>query len=163
MVSYYNHPFTMYQKSSNFTTYPSAATWYPSNYHSPNGTQLFPNGETASQQVYYSHMLHQPDWIPHESHASATQSGYLQTPLGIMNSHHHNVHDSATEVFQNIPSPAITVSGSEMSSPCIPAASASPQTPNRPTTSKSPYEWMKKTSYQSQPNPGKCGINRQYK
>lgn len=67
--------------------------------------------------------------------------------------HHHGILEHNSEAIQSIPSPPITISGSEVSSPCIPASSSSPQTPVRPATSKSPYEWMKKSSYQ--PNPGK--------
>ncbi|XP_054004521.1 homeobox protein CDX-1-like isoform X1 [Hylaeus anthracinus] len=71
------------------------------------------------------------------------------------------------------PSPPITVSGSEISNPGTPStppannnnsitvnnnnnsttANNNNTTPMRPTQIRSPYEWMKKTSYQSQPNP----------
>ncbi|XP_058120651.1 homeotic protein caudal [Anopheles ziemanni] len=78
--------------------------------------------------------------------------------------HHHSnnsagnnnnsAHDHLTDGLHSIPSPPITVSGSDMSSPGAPTGSASPQITPRPTPVKSPYEWMKKQSYQSQPNPG---------
>jgi homeobox protein CDX len=48
-----------------------------------------------------------------------------------------------------------------MSSPGAP--SSSPQIPSRPTPVKSPYEWMKKPSYQSQPNPGKTRTKDKYR
>ncbi|XP_035910785.1 homeotic protein caudal isoform X3 [Anopheles stephensi] len=66
-----------------------------------------------------------------------------------------NGHDHLTDGLHSIPSPPITVSGSDMSSPGAPTGSSSPQITPRPTPVKSPYEWMKKQSYQSQPNPGK--------
>ncbi|XP_035910784.1 homeotic protein caudal isoform X2 [Anopheles stephensi] len=65
-----------------------------------------------------------------------------------------NGHDHLTDGLHSIPSPPITVSGSDMSSPGAPTGSSSPQITPRPTPVKSPYEWMKKQSYQSQPNPG---------
>lgn len=70
------------------------------------------------------------------------------------------------------PSPPITVSGSEISNPGTPSTPPANNnnnslttnnnttnnnnntTPMRPAQVRSPYEWMKKTSYQSQPNPG---------
>lgn len=64
------------------------------------------------------------------------------------------------------PSPPITISGSEISSPGTPATppvnnnsvtvnnNNGSSTPIRPTQIRSPYEWMKKPSYQTQPNPG---------
>lgn len=58
------------------------------------------------------------------------------------------------------PSPPITVSGSEISSPGTPSTPPANNnnnvatTPVRPSQIRSPYEWMKKPSYQSQPNPG---------
>lgn len=156
MVSYYNHPLTMYQKGSNLSYSPSTP-WYP-NYH-PSNTQFLSNGESSPQQVYYSHVFHQPspDWITHESYTPSSQTNYLQPSFNLMN-HHHGILEHNNEAIQSIPSPPITISGSDVSSPCIPASSSSPLTPVRPATSKSPYEWMKKSSYQ--PNPGKLNMHR---
>lgn len=168
MVSYYNHSFSMYQKGANISYTPSTS-WYPTNYHAT-GAQFLPNGDTsATQQLYYSHVFHQPspDWPTHESFASAaaasnSQNGFLQSPLGIVNSHHaaaaaavSSVPEVNHNLIHSIPSPPITVAGSDIgSTPPVPASSASPQTNGRQTQSKSPYEWMKKSSYQSQPTPG---------
>lgn len=186
MVSYYNHSFSMYQKGANISYTPSTS-WYPPNYHAT-GAQFLPNGDSSAtpQQLYYSHVFHQPspDWATHESFAAAsnTQNGFLQSPLGIVNSHHAaaaaaSIGSTASEINHNlihtIPSPPITVAGSDIAStPPVPASSASPQSGigssggggngggggnnnnNRQSQSKSPYEWMKKSSYQSQPAPG---------
>ncbi|XP_063700977.1 homeotic protein caudal [Culicoides brevitarsis] len=159
MVSYYNHPLTMYQKGSNLSYSPSTP-WYP-NYH-PSNSQFLPNGESSPQQVYYSHVFHQPspDWITHENYSPSSQNNYLQPSFNLMN-HHHGILEHNNEAIQSIPSPPITVSGSEISSPCIPASSSSPQTPARPAATKSPYEWMKKSSYQ--PNPGKTRTKDKYR
>ncbi|XP_017759612.1 PREDICTED: homeobox protein CHOX-CAD-like [Eufriesea mexicana] len=81
------------------------------------------------------------------------------------------------------PSPPITVSGSEISNPGTPSTppannnnnTITPNnnnnnsnnnnntTPMRPTQIRSPYEWMKKTSYQTQPNPGKTRTKDKYR
>ncbi|XP_050077873.1 homeotic protein caudal isoform X2 [Anopheles maculipalpis] len=74
-----------------------------------------------------------------------------------------NGHDHLADGLHSIPSPPITVSGSDMSSPGAPTGSSSPQITPRPTPVKSPYEWMKKQSYQSQPNPGKTRTKDKYR
>ncbi|KAK2581824.1 hypothetical protein KPH14_002292 [Odynerus spinipes] len=75
-------------------------------------------------------------------------------------------------------SPPITVSGSELSSPGTPSTPPANNnnntistnnnkenntTPTRPGQIRSPYEWMKKPSYQSQPNPGKTRTKDKYR
>lgn len=76
-------------------------------------------------------------------------------------------------------SPPITVSGSELSSPGTPSTPPASSnnnntistnnnkenntTPTRPGQIRSPYEWMKKPSYQSQPNPGKTRTKDKYR
>jgi homeobox protein CDX len=70
------------------------------------------------------------------------------------NNNNNNANEHIPDGLQSIPSPPITVSGSDMSSPGAPNGSSSPQITTRPTPVKSPFEWMKKPSYQSQPNPG---------
>lgn len=178
MVSYYN-PLSMYKNHHNggsHLPYPgsaSAAAWYASNYHQPpNTAQFLGDAESHSQTVYYPHMFHQsasPDWAGHENYAAPPQSGSLLQgpgsgnhggPAGFLsinqatqngNNHNDHIHDG----LQSLPSPPITVSGSDMSSPGANNGSTSPHIHSRPTPVKSPYEWMKKPSYQSQPNPGK--------
>ena len=185
MVSYYNHPFAMYQKNHSsgsnlpYSASPSAA-WYSSNYHHqpPNAAQfLDPDGPPQHMYHHYApHMLPQPspDW-GHDNYTSSPQNGSLGTgsSSGLGNSpgaaaflslnqaasaqNGSNDHHHMNDAIPSLPSPPVTVhSGSDMSSPGAP--SSSPQIPSRPTPVKSPYEWMKKPSYQSQPNPGKISI-----
>lgn len=182
MVSYYNHPFAMYQKNhgagSNlpYTTSPSAPGWY-SNYHHqpPNTAQFLGETDGPAQPVYYPHhVFHQssPDWAGHENYAAPPQSGSLLQHPGAGNNglggpsgfltinqatQNGGNNEHINDGLQSLPSPPITVSGSDMSSPGAPNGSSSPHNPHnsRPTPVKSPYEWMKKPSYQSQPNPGK--------
>lgn len=71
--------------------------------------------------------------------------------------------DHLANGLHSIPSPPITVSGSDMSSPGALTGSSSPQITPRPTPVKSPFEWMKKQSYQSQPNPGKTRTKDKYR
>lgn len=65
--------------------------------------------------------------------------------------------NGSSGILQNIPTPPITIIGSDIPTPAssAPTASISPPTPVKTTQSKSPYEWMKKTTYQNQPAPGK--------
>jgi hypothetical protein len=183
MVSYYNHPFAMYQKNSGgsnlpYSPSPSAAAWYSTNYHHqpPNAAQFLGDSDGPPQPVYYPHhVFHQssPDWAGHENYAAPPQTGALLQgpgsvpgnnggPAGFLsinqatqNGNHANANEHISDGLQGLPSPPITVSGSDMSSPGAPNGSSSPQIHSRPTPVKSPYEWMKKPSYQSQPNPGK--------
>lgn len=181
MVSYYNHPFAMYQKNHSggsnlpYSSSPSAAAWYQaSGYHHqpPNAAQFLGDSDGPPQPVYYPHhVFHQssPDWAGHENYAAPPQSGsLLQGPgSGALNNggpflsinqatqNGSNNHEHINDGLQSLPSPPITVSGSDMSSPGAPNGSSSPHLHSRPTPVKSPYEWMKKPSYQSQPNPGK--------
>ncbi|XP_049534607.1 homeotic protein caudal [Anopheles darlingi] len=82
---------------------------------------------------------------------------------GSNNAGNNGHNDHLADGLHSIPSPPITVSGSDMSSPGAPTGSASPQITPRPTPVKSPYEWMKKQSYQSQPNPGKTRTKDKYR
>ncbi|CAO1314465.1 unnamed protein product [Diamesa serratosioi] len=188
MVSFYNHPFAMYQKnqsganlSSPYSASPSAA-WYSSNYHQP-PTGQFLGDSDAPPQYYPHHMFHQssPDWAGHENYAAPPQnstllhgsnghsggpgSGFLQ--INQSNQNHHpngNNNEHINDGLHSLPSPPITVSGSDMSSPSALNGASSPQiNSNRPTPVKSPYEWMKKPSYQNQPNPGKTRTKDKYR
>lgn len=174
MVSYYNHPLAMYQKNHNGGSHlpysTSAAAWYASNHQPPNPAQFFGDADSHSHPVYYPQMFHpssSPDWTGHDNYAAPPQtvshlqgpgSGNHGGPVGFLsvnqatqnlNNHNEHINDGL------LPSPPITVSGSDMSSPGANNGSTSPHIHSRPTPVKSPYEWMKKPSYQSQPNPGK--------
>lgn len=187
MVSYYNHPFAMYQKNhsggGNLPYSASPSAWYSSNYHHqpPNAAQFLDTDAPPQHMYHYPpHMLPpqpSPDW-GHDSYAtSPVQNGsLLQSAAGggggglgngaaaflSLNQAAQNGGNSEhiSDSLPNLPSPPATVhSGSDMSSPGATGPSSSPQISSRPTPVKSPYEWMKKPSYQSQPNPGKKKIS----
>ncbi len=185
MVSYYNHPFAMYQKNhsggGNLPYSASPSAWYSSNYHHqpPNAAQFLDADPPQHMYHYPPHMLPpqpSPDWVAHDNYASSSQNGSLlqnAPSVGVgsigsstgtaaflsLNQATQNGPNSADHISDGIPlpSPPATVhSGSDMSSPgATHGPSSSPQIPSRPTPVKSPFEWMKKPSYQSQPNPGK--------
>lgn len=175
----------MYQKNHNggshlpYATSPQAAAWYAaSNYHHqpPNTAQFLGDADSHSQPVYYPNMFHHssPDWVGHDNYAVPPQTGsllqgpgsgtnhggpagFLSINQAMQNGNNHNEH--INDGLQSMPSPPITVSGSDMSSPGANNGSTSPHLHSRPTPVKSPYEWMKKPSYQSQPNPGKKSLS----
>lgn len=119
----------------------SVHPWY-TGYH----PQPIPANEPQiwEQQVWHPH-------IPH-AHAHAFFPGndlseYMAQAPVMENNHNQVMH-----------SPPTPVSGSELSSPGGPSENISP--PNavqhvRPGHVRSPYEWIKRASYQNQPNPGK--------
>ena len=169
---------------SNLTYSASPSAWYSSNYHHhqpPNAAQFLDSDPPPPQHMYHypPHMLPpqpSPDW-GHDNYAPSPQNSALSAGSGLSSgpgsaaflslnqaaqngasNEHHHMSDS----LPNLPSPPATVhSNSDMSSPgaCGGGPSSSPQQQqqmsSRPTPVKSPYEWMKKPSYQSQPNPGK--------
>lgn len=97
------------------------------------------------------HAVFQPDWSPS---ASSEYMHHHQHGL-----HQHGLQDPLRDPLSTdpiLPSPPMTVSGSDMSSPSGGGTASPPQTGGRPLPARSPYEWMKKPSYQSQPNPGEC-------
>ncbi|XP_037042866.1 homeotic protein caudal isoform X2 [Bradysia coprophila] len=166
MVSYFPPP-TMYSKNHGSNLPYPAASWY-SNYH-PSNSQFISESEISHHQaaMYYSPHLFQssPDWA-HENFPGP-QNGLPPPGSGVglhhINQHHVHNSDHISEGLQNLPSPPVTVSGSEVSSPGITNESASPQTSLRPTSVKSPFEWMKKPSYQNQPNTGKTRTKDKYR
>jgi len=126
-----------------------AATWYapPAGYqHShhqvPPPLQQYPSCVQEEQQGtgtwhHHHHPMLQHEWSTHDFGNAA---GMLPT--------------SAALEDPQLPSPPITVSSSELSSPGAVGDSITSQLASRPVPVRSPYEWMKKPSYQSQPNPG---------
>lgn len=125
-----------------------------------------------------------PDWGGHDNFGSQQSSALLTSSMGPSAAHtgasHHgqstadgiggggHLDAMNADGMTNIPpSPPITVNSgcSEMSSPGIAnggggmggSDDASPHLtgiPSRPSTAKSPYEWMKKPSFHSHPQPG---------
>lgn len=160
MVSYYNaaamyrHQQAVSAQGAQFHHSGSPMhSWYPTGYHHQGGQ--VPPAPTPSycmqdeQQMWHHHSVFHQDYpeIPH--HGSGV-------PI------HHQQHQQMLESESQLPSPPITVSGSDMSSPGAPGGTISPPNPlTRPPPIRSPYEWIKKTSYQTQPNPGKILIKLQ--
>ena len=167
MVSYYN-PLSMYRHQQPTSApggppqfhHPSpAATWYgtPAGYQSshhhqvppPPPLQQYPNCVQDEQQGAWHHHHHhhmfQPEWASSGAPDFASPPGMLQN------------HQSLSTGLEDpqLPSPPITVSSSELSSPGAVGGSVTPpQHAARPISVRSPFEWMKKPSYQNQPNPG---------
>ncbi|XP_055548689.1 homeotic protein caudal [Wyeomyia smithii] len=180
MVSYYNH-FAMYPKNHGGNLpYSTASGWYTGNYqHQPPHPQFIGDGESSPQPMFYTHphAFHQasPDWSGHESFPTPPQTTLIPhgpSPGGLhlgsqgsvaSNTNHNHGGDHIGEGPHCMPSPPITVSGSDMSSPGAPNGLSSPQITSRPTPVKSPYEWIKKQSYQTQPNPGKTRTKDKYR
>lgn len=167
----------------------SPTAWYSSNYHHqpPNAAQFLDTDAPPQHMYHYPpHMLPpqpSPDWVSHDNYASSTQNGSLLQASGgggvglggigngpgsaaflslnQASQQNGGSNEHISDSIPNLPSPPATIhSGSDMSSPgAIGPGSSSPQIPSRPTPVKSPYEWMKKPSYQSQPNPGRKKLN----
>ncbi|XP_031339699.1 homeobox protein CDX-1-like isoform X2 [Photinus pyralis] len=162
MVSYYN-PTAMYRhqqavaaQSAQFHHSGSSMhSWYPPGYHHQ-APQVTPAPTPSycmqdEQQMWHHHSVFHQEYpeIPHHG---------AGVPL------HQQHHQQLLEPESQLPSPPITVSGSDMSSPGTAGGTISPPNPlARPPPVRSPYEWIKKTSYQSQPNPGKTRTKEKYR
>lgn len=140
----------MYRHQQNTTTtasqfHPaSAAAWYPAHTYHPQAGQLA-GGPPATYCMQDDQMWHHH----HPAHTQPMFHAEYHDFMGMQQPHHMLEQDQ-------LPSPPITVSGSDMSSPGGGGGNVSPlQTQNRPVPVRSPFEWIKKTNYQSQPNPGK--------
>ncbi|KAJ8911838.1 hypothetical protein NQ315_003316 [Exocentrus adspersus] len=118
-------------------------SWYSGYHQTPQiGTALPPSYCVQEEQQMWHHHPPHPHSVFQHDFQDFVHSGIppLQHP-----------HDPENQ----LPSPPITVSGSDMSSPGGQSGNISPQNNqnSRPVQARSPYEWIKKTSYQSQPNP----------
>lgn len=176
----------MYSKNhcTNLQFSSTPSPWYThSNYHQPPNSQFLSESDSPTQAPMYYHPHHifpNPEsWPGHESISSQQHQNPLMPPgsgvgsgsggssstgggtsgLHLNNQNVNNEH--LNESVLNMPSPPITLSGSEMSSPGAPNGPQSPHHNNaiRTTPPKSPYDWIKKTSYTNQPNPGKKMIH----
>ena len=160
MVSYYN-PLAMYRHQQQTT----AAASGPPQFHHPTS----PAATWYAPPAGYQHSHHHQVPPPLQQFPSCVQEE--QQGTGTWHHHHHPMlqHEWSTHDFGNaagmlpssaaledpqLPSPPITVSSSELSSPGAVGDSITSQLASRPVPVRSPYEWMKKPSYQSQPNPG---------
>lgn len=178
MVSGYYNPLP-YQKH---TPYPSGNHWFPtSNYPNPHSQQFLNDVHEAQQALYYNQAaMFQGDWhapenmqspptshhgsshhmLSYQSPATNGQSQLNETASSNGDANPNNSHPTAN-LTEALPSPPITVSGSELSSPGgAPVAASSPNGNiagrASPSTEKNVYyEWMKKPTYPAQPTPGK--------
>ncbi|KAJ8976705.1 hypothetical protein NQ317_005923 [Molorchus minor] len=155
MVSYYG-PSGMYRHqqqisatNGHFQPNSPMHSWYAGYHQSPQiGTAAPPSGYCVQeeQQVWHHHPAHPHSVFQHDF------QDFVHTGIPPLQHPQHQI-----EGENQLPSPPITVSGSDMSSPGGQSGNISPQqnsTQNsRPPPARSPYEWIKKTSYQSQPNP----------
>lgn len=122
-------------------------TWYPTGYHNQ------PGGQPVPPASYCIKEEPQQMW-----HAATHPHMYQQDFNEYMTIQHQHQQQPVLDHEAHLPSPPITVSGSEMSSPGTTTGVGSVSPANihaRPTPVRSPYEWIKKTSYQTQPTPGK--------
>ncbi|XP_063237169.1 homeobox protein CHOX-CAD [Bacillus rossius redtenbacheri] len=141
MVSYYN-PLAVYRHHQQQQPPPGAGVGYPA-----------AAGAWYPPQPQYEEPPH------HQWHHSHHQH------------HHHAVFPQADwpapEYHQpeaaQLPSPAVTVCSAELASPAAAGPVSPPCAAPRPPPVRSPYEWMKKPSYQSQPNPGKTRTKDKYR
>lgn len=119
--------------------------WY-NGYHHPQGAQIPGPPQPVSYCMQEEQMWHHHSSMYHSAEYQDMMMG-MQQQQQQQHLDHHQEHQ--------LPSPPITVSGSDMSSPGGGGNVTPPQTQMRPTPVRSPYEWIKKTSYQQQPTPGK--------
>lgn len=178
MVSGYYNPIS-YQKH---TTYPSGNHWFPPSNYTPHSQQFFNDvHEAQAQAIYYNQQILHGDWhapenmqspptshhgsshhmLSYQSPAANGPTQLNETTSSNGDANHNNNHPT-TNLTEALPSPPITVSGSELSSPGgAPVAASSPNVAGShgrasPSTEKNVcYEWMKRPSYPAQPTPGK--------
>ncbi|XP_053677493.1 homeotic protein caudal [Anopheles nili] len=165
---YYPHPHVFHPQSSpdwsgheNFSTPPQTALGLshgpsPGAGGSGGGSSTGGGGSGSGAGLLHGglHLGQNPALHPHHHHHHPHHHHHHHSGNGGGTGTGGSTHDHLADGLHSIPSPPITVSGSDMSSPGAPTGSASPQITPRPTPVKSPFEWMKKQSYQSQPNPG---------
>lgn len=120
----------------------------------------------SGDMVYYNPLMYRggvqgvqgqsyPGWYPPGYHQPPQQQflSCMHADAAEQQWHHHYDWPTAAEPEPVLPSPGVTgqstSGGSELSSPGLPP---------RPPPARSPYEWMRKPSYQSQPNPGESQL-----
>lgn len=131
-------------------------SWYTGGYPQPGPMNAHPGYVQQDEQMSWHHQ-HGHGVFPHNPEYSD-----LTHHAGIPPIHPHT---GAHVAEHQLPSPPITVSGSDMSSPGTQNGNLTPpqmgqngQNP-RPTQARSPYEWITKNSYQREPNPGEYCLN----
>nr|ABY25301.1 caudal' [Megaselia abdita] len=182
MVSGYYNPL-QYQKHT--SAYPPGNWFPPANYATPHPQQFLNDVHEQHQAAltYYNQTMFPPgDWhapdtmqSPPTSHHGSSHHMLYQSPATNSQTQlnettssngdsNHNSHPTPN-LTEALPSPPITVSGSELSSPGgAPVAASSPNgnigSHGRasPSTDKNVYyDWMKKPSYPAQPTPVSTG------
>ncbi|XP_026276553.1 homeobox protein abdominal-A homolog isoform X2 [Frankliniella occidentalis] len=181
MVSYCNS-LAMYRHQQQPHPAPGWYQSYQPQVHPQVPQQYLSCVQDAHAAAHHQHQQTIPSWHhpahPPPPHHPVFQPGDWSpssTP-DYMHHHHQSLHEHADAL---LPSPPMTVSGSDMSSPSggtggtvTPPQSSGPGpgtplgtplgTP-RPVPARSPFEWMKKPSYTSQPNPGKTRTKDKYR
>ncbi|XP_072383570.1 uncharacterized protein [Diabrotica undecimpunctata] len=159
MVSYYGQSAGMYHQqqisgNGHFQTNSSMHPWYATGYRQTPQLGSAPPGAYCEDQQMWHH---------HPAHHSVFQHDipdFLHSGIPMLQHPQHQLDPES-----QLPSPPIT--GSDISSPGGQSGNISPHNnhahQSRPTPARSPYEWIKKTSYQSQPNPGKTRTKDKYR
>lgn len=120
-------------------------SWYPSGYHGQPGQM---------SQAPTTYCMQEEQQMAAAWHANShTFQQEFQEYFG----HFQGQQNPCANDNNNgaLPSPPITISGSEISSPGVDGSSPIQTNHPRPSQVRSPYEWIKKNTYQSQPLPGK--------
>ncbi|XP_076645689.1 homeotic protein caudal isoform X2 [Halictus rubicundus] len=157
---------------------------HAAHHHQPSGPQQYLDhadvlsGWPHHHAHHYSHLQYPHHQAYHQQQQQSSQITGVATDW--------SGDEGNPAVGAGEPSPPITVSGSEISNPGTPTTPPSNNnnntvtavnnniinnnnnnnanaTPMRPAQNRSPYEWMKKTSYQSQPHPGKTRTKDKYR
>ncbi|XP_076665613.1 homeotic protein caudal isoform X2 [Andrena cerasifolii] len=151
---------------------------HAAHHHQPGGPQQYlDHAEVLAgwphAHAHYTHLQYQHHQAYQQHQQQQQQQQQQMNGVGDWSGDEANPAVGAGE-----PSPPITVSGSEISNPGTPSTPPASNnnntitannnnpnntTPMRPVQVRSPYEWMKKTSYQSQPNPGKTRTKDKYR
>lgn len=141
-------------------------SWYASSYHG----QANQMSQPATTYCMQEEQQLATAWHTNSAHSFQQEFqdyfGHYQGQQHNNQQHHHPHQHQANPSCVNdnvaLPSPPITVSGSELSSPGgLDGSSPNHHSNNnnaRPSQVRSPYEWIKKNSYQSQPLPGKLNV-----
>lgn len=150
-MTYYGHTMFRQQQYSppNPTHYQANSAWYPAYQNVAGPSSYYPQEE---QQVWHHHHHAQPQAVYQHKIQDFLHTGNIPAfpPQ-------HQINGNGMQ------SPTLTISGSDMSSPGGHSSHSGNITPpqpstsgtSRPTQARSPYEWIKKNSYQQNPNPGK--------
>lgn len=153
MVSYYPNPSTMFHQQTAPTGHFNnnhMHSWYTSGYPQPGPMNAHPGsyGTQQEEQMWHHQRGHGV------FHHNADYTEFVHAGIPPIQQHHHGEQSGEQH---HLPSPPITVSGSDMSSPDGQNRNISPPqlvANSKPSAQRSPYGWIRKNSYQREPNPG---------